>query len=202
MRGQAHTLEAVVASLLLLASLTFALQMTVVTPLSASTSSQHIENQQAATANGVLAAAAEEGALKEAVLYWNDSTARFNNASNNGRYAGQMPNNTFGRMLNRSFISRSIVVNVYVTYENSNGALARQPMIYSGQPSDNAVAASRTVTLVDDDHLVHWNETESDVSVKESDTYFAPDRGTGGDNTNAEGGVYSVVEVEVISWRI
>jgi hypothetical protein len=201
MRGQAHTLEAVVASLLLLASLTFALQMTVVTPLSASTSSQHIENQQAATANGVLAAAAEEGALKEAVLYWNDTNVQFHDASDNGRYAGQMPNNTFGRMLNRSFISRSIVINVYVNYESENGALDRRAMIYSGQPSDNAVAVSRTVTLVDDDSLVHENETESSVTVKESDTYFVPDRGTGGD-TSKEGGIYSVVEVEVVTWRI
>ncbi len=67
MRAQAHTLEAIVSGMLLLASLVFALQMTAVTPLSASTSSQHIENQQQAIGHGVLASAVAEGALKPAV---------------------------------------------------------------------------------------------------------------------------------------
>ena len=67
-RGQAYTLEAIIASVLLISSLVFALQVTVVTPLSASTSNQHIENQQRASAAGVLTAAQETGALKDAVL--------------------------------------------------------------------------------------------------------------------------------------
>ena len=72
-RGQIYTLEAVIAAVLLVSSLVFALQVTAVTPLSASTSNQHIENQQRASASGVLTAAEEAGILQDAVLFWNDS---------------------------------------------------------------------------------------------------------------------------------
>jgi len=58
-RAQAHTLEAFAAAILLVAALTFALQATAVTPLSASTSNQHIENQQRAVATDLLATSAE-----------------------------------------------------------------------------------------------------------------------------------------------
>nr|WP_267163201.1 hypothetical protein [Halovenus salina] len=76
-RGQALTLEAVVGAILMLAAIGFALQMTAVTPLSASTSSQHIENQLQSTSEGVLDTAADTGALREAVLYWNETTGEF-----------------------------------------------------------------------------------------------------------------------------
>jgi F0F1-type ATP synthase membrane subunit b/b' len=73
-RGQAFTLEAVVSAVLLLTAIAFALQVTIVTPLSASTSSQHIENQQAAVSDGLLAAEAENGTIKETLLYWNSGS--------------------------------------------------------------------------------------------------------------------------------
>ena len=81
-RGQAHTLEAVVAALIVLAGIGFALQLTAVTPLSASTSSQHLENQLKATGQGVLASTAASGDLGRAVRYWNGSTEQFHGADN------------------------------------------------------------------------------------------------------------------------
>ncbi|MFC7028481.1 hypothetical protein ACFQJ5_14465 [Halomicroarcula sp. GCM10025324] len=195
MRGQAHTLEAVVAGLLMLASLVFALQMTAVTPLSASTSSQHIENQQQATGSGVLAAAAETGALKPAVLYWNNTTQRYHGTNSNlGYYTNGPPNNTFGDMLNRSFDQRGIAYNVYFTFQNSGGESITQRYVYSGVPSDNAVSASHTVTLVDDDHLYNANETRNGTTLHDPNiTYPVPDTGQN---------IFNTVRVEVVAWRI
>jgi hypothetical protein len=107
-RGQAYTLEAFIAALLLISSLTFALQVTAVTPLSASTANQHIENQQRSSASGVLAAGHESGALKEAVLYWNASTERFHDATRNDYYTNEYPDIPFGEMLDRAFGGRGL----------------------------------------------------------------------------------------------
>ncbi|MEF8829887.1 MAG: hypothetical protein V5A49_12690, partial [Haloarcula sp.] len=148
-RGQAHTLEAVIGALLLLTSVLFALQSTAVTPLSASTSSQHIENQQQERAQGLLAAAAENETLKPAVLYYNATAERFHGADgDNGEYAGTRPNVTLGQMLNRTFTSQGIAYNVNFEYQANNGTGTKR-FIYNGVPSDNAVSASWTTVLDD-----------------------------------------------------
>ena len=201
MRGQAHTLEATVAGLLMLSSLIFALQMTAVTPLSASTSSQHIENQQGATGQGVLAAAAEAGVLKPAVLYVNNSTGEYHcNESPCERatkyYTRGPPDNRFGAMLNRSFDANGIAYNVWFRYEDADGESGRREYVYSGEPTDNAVTATHTVTLWDDDPLYEADGTPSSTRLNtENMPYFMPDRDKGGN-------LYNTVRVEVVAWRI
>lgn len=179
----------------MLASLIFALQMTAVTPLSASTSSQHIENQQQATGSGVLAAAAEADALKPAVLYWNNSSQQYHDTNANlGYYTNGPPDNTFGDMLDRSFDDRGIAYNVYFTFQNTGGQTITQRYIYSGVPSDNAVSASHTVTLLDDDHLYDDDETRNATVLSDPGlTYPVPDTGKN---------VFNTVRVEVVAWRI
>ncbi|EMA01474.1 hypothetical protein SAMN05443574_112118 [Haloarcula vallismortis] len=195
MRAQAHTLEAIVSGMLLLASLVFALQMTAVTPLSASTSSQHIENQQQAIGHGVLASAAAEDALKPAVLYWDNSTAQFHNTTG-GReyYTNGPPDNRFGGLLERAFDQRGIAYNVYLRFQNTQERTVTTRYIYSGEPSDNAVRASHTITLMDDDHLRDADGTRNSTQLGDPTTdYTVSDTGTN---------VYNTVSVEVVAWRI
>jgi len=192
--GQAHTLEGVVAALILLSAVIFALEMTAVTPLSASTSSQHLENQQEATARGVLASAAETDALERAVLFWNTSAERFWNTSGLGYYASGPPPNELGRMLNRSFDSRGIAYNVFVVYQDDEGERDSRRLIYQGRPSDNAVSAARSVTLFDNDPLYDHESVATGTTVSATGDYFAPDA--------SPGSVYNVVRVEVVVWRI
>jgi len=189
-RGQAHTLEAFTAALLLVGSIVFALQVTAVTPLTASTSSQHIENQQVQVARGLLDSAVENASLRAALLDWNDSAGAFVNTSDRGYYvrAGQA-NNTFGDMLDRAFLDRGIAVNVNVLYVTTGGEVRSRRMVYLGTPSDHAVTASRPVTLYDDDEL-----DGGPTTLEGSSSYFVPDAG--------EGSVYNVVRVEVTAWRM
>lgn len=199
-RGQAHTLEAVVAALLMLTGLVFALQTTAVTPLSASTASQHIENQQQTQAEGVLAATAEKDALEPAVLFWNESADSFHNASR-GYYVNGGPPNRFGTLLDRTFGDQSIALNVYVTYQRPDGTTIRQRMVYAGEPSDNAVRATRVVALYDGDHLYDPNGKGGAVrdpatTVNTTDNFYAPDV------TPGSGGLYNLLRVEVIVWRM
>lgn len=194
-RGQAHTLEGVVASLVLLSGLVFALQVTAVTPLSASTSNQFIENQQQATAEGVLATAEETGALERAVLFWDNSSDRFHNTTGRNFYTNGGPPNEFGRMLNRTYDGTGVTFNVYVTYVDGSDDLTRIRMVYRGEPSDNAVTASRLVTIGDDDVLYDYDETATNVTVSEAGDLYMPD-------TDDTSGVYNVVKVEVVAWRM
>lgn len=190
-RGQAHTLEAVIAALLLLSSIVFMLQITAVTPLSASTSNQHIENQQQASAEGILSMTTESGALAQSVLYWNASGQRFHDGRIDGYYTGTMETE-FGQILERSFGDRGIAYNVYLVHYTSEGGAIRNRMIYRGKPSDNAVVASRSVILTDDTRLVKPDKTKG-KRISDSN-FYAKDVG--------EGGYYNTVRVEVVVWRI
>ena len=191
MRGQAYTLEAVIASLLLVSSLVFALQVTAVTPLSASTSNQHIENQQRASASGVLTAAQEAGVLKDAVLYWNDSAEEYDDAERLTYYTNSYPPNEFGNITERAFDGRGLAVNVLV-YHNESEEPSR--MVYRGEPSDNAVSASRTVTIYDDDDLTAPDATKTAGSANNF-ADVVPEDASGNS-------VYNVVRVEVTVWRM
>ena len=195
-RGQGHTLEAVAAAFLLVASVSFALQMTAVTPLSASTSSQHLENQLRYTGAGVMASVEARGGLSRAIRYWDESDARFHDAPDGGYYTADPPDNAFGRALNRTLDERNIAYNVHLVYEGASGDRAQTRLLYRGEPSDHAVRASRTVTIMDRDPLIDADGTDNGtVSVSNASTYFLPDADTGGP-------VHNVVRVEVVAWRI
>ncbi len=194
-RGQAHTLEAFVAATVLLASVTFALQVTAVTPLTASTSSQHIENQQASVAQGLLDAAAENGTLKRTVLLSNISTSEEDNFVDGG------PPTVFGAMLNETLDERGIAFNVdiYTVQENQEGkALNRIGLVHMGKPSDHAASASRLVTLMDTDRR---HEVDGGVAVPTNETldsgssFYLEERHDGDP-------VWTVVRVEVVVWRM
>jgi len=194
MRAQVHTLEAIVAALLMVTSILFALQITAVTPLSASTSSQHIENQQQAGVEGVLSGAAENDELRPALLFWNDSSGQFHNTSSDDFYTSRAPPNAFGERLDRAFGQQGIGYNVYVIYETAGGGRRVQEMVYQGEPSDNAVRAGRTVTITDDSTLYDHENQETDIPVNASN-FYAPD-------VSPDSATYSVLRVEVVVWRI
>ena len=189
-RGQAYTLEAFIAALLLISSLTFALQVTAVTPLSASTANQHIENQQRSSAAGVLAAADERSALEEAVLYWDHENGTFHDPTRLDYYTNEYPPNDFGEVLDRAFGGRGLAVNVFV---HTEGDRRPQPMVYHGEPSDNAASASRTVTLYDDDP-VRLEDGTPGQEVSEVSFYTS--------DAHDDSQVYNVVRVEVVVWRM
>ncbi|MFC5278720.1 hypothetical protein ACFPM1_08135 [Halorubrum rubrum] len=206
-RGQAHTLEAFVAAILLVAGLTFALQATAVTPLSASTSNQHIENQQRAAATGLLETSAANGDLRDAVLDWHPGNAtveRGFDASTEERayYTGGGPPNAFGDALDRTFLDRRIAFNVYVQYHDSSAKggdkpVKRQVMVDMGSPSDNAVTASRSITVSNDATLTADGFEERTLEAVDADPnerFYAP--------PVDDGPIYNHLEVRIVVWRM
>jgi hypothetical protein len=196
-RGQAHTVEAFIAAMLLITGLLFAMQATAVTPLSASTSNQHIENQQRALTGDLLSTAAEDGSLAEAVLYWNTSSGAFEESQSVGYYTDSGSQNEFLASLNQTLSDRRIAYNVRVRYHNTTGtpSVKTRKMVEMGRPSDNAVTASRTVTLYDETNLTAGDSRSlADVAADGGASFYAP---------NADSGlVYNRVEVRITTWRM
>lgn len=193
-RGQLFTLEGFVAALVVLSSVIFALTTTAATPLSSSTSNQHIETQQGAEAASLLDAAKANGDLRSMVLYWDDSKGAFHNASTKGYYLACRSESAFGERLERSFDQRGATCNVNVRYVATNGRIRTERVVYVGDPTDNAVRVTALITLYDTDRLVLPSGDESTVTLENATTFYVPDVGPGP--------VYNVVEVEVITWRM
>ncbi|WP_066415150.1 DUF7288 family protein [Halorubrum aethiopicum] len=206
-RGQAHTLEAFVAAILLVAGLTFALQATAVTPLSASTSNQHIENQQRAAATGLLETSAANGDLREAVLDWHPGNATVSpgfdpSTEERAYYTRGGPPNAFGDALDRTFLDRRIAFNVYVQYHvdpvTADGTpVKRQVMVDMGTPSDNAVTASQSIAVSNDTTLTadgFEGRTLEAVAADPDAEFYAP--------PVDDGPTYNVLEVYIVVWRM
>lgn len=199
-RGQSYTLESIAAGLVVLAAVIFALQATAVTPLSVSTASQHVENQEREMADTLMDQAAVNGTLQSAVLFWNSEDRTFVNATAEG-YLGRTPDNEFGDQLERVFSSSQIAVNVYVGYGKRRGSLGRETMIYQGTPSDNAVSSTHTLVLMDEDHLrgpfsnQTLNGTDNATARTDGFAFYAPD-------IAPNGSVYNVLEVRIVAWQM
>jgi len=198
-RAQAHTVEAFIAALLLVSGLLFAMQATAVTPLSASTSNQHIENQQRALTGDLLSTAAEDGSLQEAVLYWNTSRGAFQDSPEQGYYTDSGSQTAFLSALNETLAERRIAYNVRLRVHNTTGTPSRRTvsMVEMGRPSDNAVTASRTITLSDSATLTGSNPQSLSTVADDADAlFYAPDADPDSEL------LYNRVEVRVTTWRM
>jgi hypothetical protein len=179
------------AALLLVGGVIFAVHATAVTPLTASTSNQHIENQQRAMANDLLAVADENGTLEEALVHWDAENGTFPATSGQGFYVSGGPPNAFGAVLNETFRADRIAFNVYVFYHQPDDSIRKKTLVYMGAPSDNAVAASRSMFVYDDTPL-SGPDADGDLSSR---SFYAPD-------AVPDGPLYNVLEVRIVTWQM
>jgi hypothetical protein len=195
-RAQAHTLEAFAAAILIVAGLTFALQATAVTPLSASTSNQHLENQQRAVADDLLETSAANGDLRETVLRWDPEAETFTDSRSPSYFTGGGPPTPFGAALNESFGDRRIAFNVHIRHGPDNEG--ETTLVSMGSPSDNAVTATRTVVLTDDANLTAPGYENTTLRALADGTkageFYAADA--------APGAVYDRLEVRIVVWQL
>jgi hypothetical protein len=192
-RGQAHTLEGIAAALVVLGGVVFALQATAVTPLTASTSNQHIENQQRAIALDLLRAAEDNETITETVLRWNATRGAFNDTGPGGAFTNGGPPTAFGAALNRTFSSDNVAFNVEIRYQTRDGESERTAVVDMGTPTDNAVSASHSVVLFDGDTLTGTNRTVADAAA--AGEFYAED-------VHPAGKLFAVLEVRITVWRI
>jgi hypothetical protein len=186
-------LEGIAAAMLLLASVVFALQVTAVTPLTASTTNQHLQTQEQEIAAGLLSVAEKRGTIRETVLHYSESASRFHGTGESATYPDRLPT-AFGDMLEDGLDDSGSVYNVNLRYLGDDGTVRELQVLHQGVPSDHAVTATRSVVLYDTDRLRAADGTKSTVTVAETDRYFAEDV--------ASGPLYNVIRVEVVVWRV
>lgn len=203
-RGQAYTLEGVIGALLLLAAVLFALQSVIITPTTSGTVDADVRSELRQQAQDILILNAqnESFGLSELTRYWHQSQLTFFGATNpRVGYGTAQPPREFGEMLNETFSARSRLYNVHLRYQPATpgGETLQTPVVYRGQPSRNAVIATYTVTLYDNQTLTA--PTASNVELWEYDTNATDnDDGYYPIPNAVEGPVYNVVEVRVIVW--
>lgn len=193
-RAQAYTLEAFVASILLIAGLVVAMQLTAVTPLSASTANEHVENQQGRLAAGVLDAGIENRTVKPTILSWNDTNGTVY-GTDASYYPTTGPSTAFGAVLNRTLSERRYAYNLDVEYVGARGDLRTERLVHMGTPSETVAVVSRTVTLYDGDRIRNRTGAPTGPTLTNASTFYAPDVAPGRP-------LYNVVRVEVVLWRL
>ncbi|MFB6189503.1 MAG: hypothetical protein ABEI57_06435 [Halapricum sp.] len=194
-RGQAFTLEAVVAAVVVLGGLLFALQVSGVTALTSSTASGAMVQQQETLASGILDAAAASDSIRPMLLYWDDGKETFYGPySDSDGYYTVGPPTAFGSLLNETLDGQSVALNVDLHYVDANGTVQRRELVRNGEPSDDAARATRTVTLYDDDRLLNGDGTVSNTTLANA-SFYLPDR-------YPDGPIYNVVRVEVVVWPV
>lgn len=207
-KGQVYTLEAFAASFLLLLAVLFAIQSSAIAPITESTSTRDVEQQQQYIAQGVLETTDEPGDLRKMVLYWDINKESYHNSGDNGVYdvrnsnslSDALPNNKFGDTVDTFMLDKGIAANVNLVYytENSDGTFSQETrsLITMGTPSENAFTASKTIPLFDDDTFVNEDNSSSGQKLKENEEDFYIKDVDSSSNT------YNLVRVEIITWKI
>lgn len=196
-RGQAYTLEGVVAAGLLIGALVVVTQSAALTPLSASNTDYQIQYQQQLHATDVLDTSKENGALRQALLYYDTDNATFVGSPETQTYYTTPPTETrFGKTLTEVFINRQTAVNVNLYWEGTDGTENSLTYLDMGEPSDTAITATQTVVLTKDDQVVAPAETTLDTVARSEDLEYAIPEGIETDY------MYRTVKIEITVWRI
>jgi hypothetical protein len=203
-RGQAYTLEGLVASIVVLTALLYGLQVVDVGPWTSDTSDQ--TRQLKTQAQDVLDLAANNGTLSAAVrCYGLDNKYAFDGDS----LGNESRRTTFEVMLNQTFDERGREYNVYFYHWNETGgkelevASANQSGAASGvvAPTDVAAVATRTIAVYDSEPTRINGSSEEDCAdpgatvetQASSGNYYMRDIAP-----NSE--LFNIVEVRIVVW--
>lgn len=206
-KGQIHTIEGLMASMIMLLVLVLVINNTAVTPLSSSTTNKHVQLELMNMGEDLLASldynpnpfigyGRLNSPLKKDVLNWNGNQFVWN-----GQYfkdvspprlpATDMNNSDLAKALNYTFSQHGIAYDVEIVYlNNSTNPIARK-MIWNGDPSDNSVTVSRMVVIHESDS---W---DGSMPLSAPINTSIPDA-----DNNPVGHFYNIVDVRLTLWRM
>lgn len=189
-RAQTFTLEAVVAAILLLAAIGFALHVVAVSANTASPGDAELRNQHVGIASGVLDEAAANGELEEMIMYWDPENETFHGPDDpdDGFYIGELREEdadsdadppAFAEDFNALFDDRAIRFNIDLYYLDEAGEnWERQRLVESGTPGQDGVTIKQHVTL--------YNHTELNPGMIEDEEGEEEEEGE--ENGNGDNG--------------
>jgi len=203
-RAQAYTLESVIAAIVILTAVLFALQAVFITPTTSGAVDPGVRDELRQQASDILVVSAQNAtfSLSDQIRYWDQNTRTFVGGRNaRVGYGSSPPPGMFGTMLNRTFSERNRLYNVELRYRGENATQESEslPLVYRGTPGEGSVVATTTVTLYDNQTLS--GPRASNRGLWEYDTNATDNDGGYYPIPNAvEGPVYNVVEVRVVVW--
>ncbi|MFB6185033.1 MAG: hypothetical protein ABEI96_10800 [Haloarculaceae archaeon] len=214
-RGQAYTLEGLIASVLLLSALLYGLQAVDVAPWAGGTNDEQAESLRT-QADDVLAMASDDDALRTAVSCVGSDGNPAANVGHRGTDAGT----ELGTLLGHAFAANGHNYNVYFQFHEPTGGRERllvYPVLKTNpatatlpqEPDADAAAATRAVALSDGTPLLTTDD-EGKCTTRVG-TFGHPDSatlsGVGSSNdlyvpdeNDAGTEFYNVVEVRVVVW--
>lgn len=188
-RGQAFTLEGLVAGIVVLVALLFALQSVAVTP---GAPGADIEPEVRQEAIDFLDLAAADGSLDEQLRAWDPDNETFVGAPDGAGYGATVPPTPFGDLLNETLYPQGKVVNVLIEVPNEDGpGTETVSLIYRGEPPSASTVATATITLFSNQTLT--TEGYETTTIAEAAGYPIP-------NADPDGPLHNVVQVRVIVW--
>lgn len=197
-RGQAYSLEALIAAILLLSAILFAVNSVVITPTSGGTLGPDVQAEFKGEAQDALTTAEHGGELTYLALYFNESEENDGMAGDwePGPGFQEWPEDepffTFGDTLDHVFEERGQRYNVELAWHNESGVRHTEDVVFQGSPGDEVVVASKTVTLTDDMQITDPEGGAKRIGQAE-DEYPIP-------NLETDDQFYNSVEVRVIVW--
>ncbi|MDP2216231.1 MAG: hypothetical protein Q8J68_02950 [Methanolobus sp.] len=190
--AQMHTLEAIIASLIMVAIIIFTVQATSLTPLTSSTANAHIEAQLQAMGQDMLnalsySAYGQNSNLTNDVLKWDGEQYVWNGTTyrtvRNPGY--ELQDSSLAHTLEFIAVKRGIAHNVHFSWVDEEGVTMSRRYIYNGDPSNNAVVISKRVHL-------------SDFDVGNTTEFAARSGIPDADPTD----FYNIVNVKMTLWRM
>lgn len=189
-RGQAYTLEGVLAALVVVGSVLVGFQTITTAPWTSGTAGLEAENQQQ-QASDLLATTVEDGSLSRAIRC----------VDGNGNMSATTGLVTeFGETIKSSMEEEGYSYRLSLSYRNET-IDERERIVIDGSetvPDANAVTASRTVTLTDNMTAYDVNSVPicqpRDRNISEMPGFYTTD-------THDDSPVYNVVEVRLDLWR-
>lgn len=203
-RGQAYTLESVIAAIVVLTAVLFALQAVFLTPTTGGAVDPGVRAELGQQADDILTVSAQNTtfSLSDQLRYWDENARTFVEGKNaRVGYGSDQPPGMFGVMLNQTFTQRNRLYNVQLRYREANITETSDglPVVYRGAPGEGSVVATTTVTLYDNQTLTGPRASsaelwEYDTNATDNDDGYYP-------IPNAvPGPVYNVVEIRVVVW--
>lgn len=191
-KAQLYTLEAVAAASIMLIVIIYAIDATSMTPLTASTSSVHVEAELIAMGHDIfnILDYAEPGytsRLKMDIAAW-DGKEYIWSGSN---YTVKGTTNVTGKLTNLTELLNVTLIKQGTAHNLDLVFLSRRPdnttypvkvkIIYNGDPSNNAVIVSRKIVLQNSDNLNPTNPIE-DIDLSSN--------------------FYNIVDIKLTLWRM
>lgn len=155
--GQMHTLEGIMGAIVMIMVMVFVVQGTSITPLSSSSTNQHVQLELLNMGQDILTTLDytdnpnAKSDLKKSIVTWNgmeyvwDGKRYVDVVKEDGSTV--ILDNELTRTLNFTLNSWGIAHNIEITYIDPYGNATSKKIIWNGNPSDNSISTSKVIAL-------------------------------------------------------